>query len=125
MDFYCTSRINIRNIKPLFSGHKEVESYPSLREFRGKLDLAQILSVDDQIMYFRNLSPNIIAVYLFFFVLLLQTVSFLTYLLKSYADYIRPHEESICKSIVNLLVTCTDSVTIRKVIPLFIFPFCH
>ncbi|OMO84636.1 hypothetical protein COLO4_21911 [Corchorus olitorius] len=43
-----------------------------------------------------------------------KTVSFLTYLLKSFADYIRPHEESICKSIVNLLVTCSDSVTIRK-----------
>lgn len=57
------------------------------------------------------------------FILLLQTVSFLTYLLKSYADYIRPHEESICKSIVNLLVTCSDSVSIRKVIPLFLLPF--
>ncbi|KAI9081282.1 hypothetical protein K1719_036782 [Acacia pycnantha] len=43
-----------------------------------------------------------------------KTVSFLTYLLKSYADYIRPHEDSICKSIVNLLVTCSDSVSIRK-----------
>ncbi|KAI4327728.1 hypothetical protein L6164_020154 [Bauhinia variegata] len=43
-----------------------------------------------------------------------KTVSFLTYLLKSYAEYIRPHEESICKSIVNLLVTCSDSVSIRK-----------
>nr|KYP66863.1 Transformation/transcription domain-associated protein [Cajanus cajan] len=43
-----------------------------------------------------------------------KTVSFLTYLLKSYADYIRTHEESICKSIVNLLVTCSDSVSIRK-----------
>ncbi|KAJ4714223.1 transformation/transcription domain-associated protein-like [Melia azedarach] len=43
-----------------------------------------------------------------------KTVSFLTYLLKSFADYIRPHEESICKSIVNLLVTCSDSVSIRK-----------
>ncbi|XXG86133.1 hypothetical protein AAC387_Pa11g1088 [Persea americana] len=43
-----------------------------------------------------------------------KTVSFLTYLLKSFADYIRPHEESICKSIVNLLVTCPDSVSIRK-----------
>lgn len=43
-----------------------------------------------------------------------KTVSFLTYLLKSFADYIRPHEESICKSIVNLLVTCSDSVAIRK-----------
>ncbi|KAF6164802.1 hypothetical protein GIB67_015980 [Kingdonia uniflora] len=43
-----------------------------------------------------------------------KTVSFLTYLLKSVADYIRPHEESICKSIVNLLVTCPDSVSIRK-----------
>ncbi|CAK9157021.1 unnamed protein product [Ilex paraguariensis] len=42
------------------------------------------------------------------------TVSFLTYLLKSCVDYIRPHEESICKSIVNLLVTCSDSVSIRK-----------
>lgn len=45
----------------------------------------------------------------------MQTVSFLTYLLKSYAEYIRPHEESICKSIVNLLVTCSDSASIRKV----------
>ncbi|XP_051127175.1 transcription-associated protein 1-like isoform X2 [Andrographis paniculata] len=43
-----------------------------------------------------------------------KTVSFLTYLLKSFADYIKPHEESMCKSIVNLLVTCSDSVSIRK-----------
>ncbi|XP_031399626.1 transformation/transcription domain-associated protein isoform X1 [Punica granatum] len=43
-----------------------------------------------------------------------KTVSFLTYLLKSFADYIRPHEESICRSIVNLLVTCSDSVSTRK-----------
>ncbi|CAL5373324.1 unnamed protein product [Camellia sinensis] len=43
-----------------------------------------------------------------------KTVSFLTYLLKSFSDYIRPHEESICKSIVNLLITCSDSVSIRK-----------
>ncbi|XP_042493905.1 transformation/transcription domain-associated protein-like isoform X1 [Macadamia integrifolia] len=43
-----------------------------------------------------------------------KTVSFLTYLLKSFADYIRPHEESICRSIVNLLVTCPDSVSVRK-----------
>ncbi|XP_076887806.1 uncharacterized protein LOC143538050 [Bidens hawaiensis] len=43
-----------------------------------------------------------------------KTVSFLTYLLKSFADYIRAHEDSICKSIVNLLVTCSDSVSIRK-----------
>ncbi|CAI9763537.1 unnamed protein product [Fraxinus pennsylvanica] len=43
-----------------------------------------------------------------------KTVSFLTYLLKSFADYIKQHEESICRSIVNLLVTCSDSVSIRK-----------
>ncbi|KAL2624095.1 hypothetical protein R1flu_008340 [Riccia fluitans] len=43
-----------------------------------------------------------------------KTVSFLTYLLKSFADFIRSHEESISKSIVNLLVTCPDSVSIRK-----------
>ncbi|CAI9302286.1 unnamed protein product [Lactuca saligna] len=44
-----------------------------------------------------------------------KTVSFLIYLLKIFADYIRPHEESICKSIVNLLITCSDYVSIRKV----------
>jgi transformation/transcription domain-associated protein len=45
----------------------------------------------------------------------LQTLSFLMYLLKSNADYIKSYEESICKSIVNLLVTCPpDSVSIRK-----------
>ncbi|KAI8019703.1 Transcription-associated protein 1 [Camellia lanceoleosa] len=38
-----------------------------------------------------------------------KAISFLTYLLKSFSDYIRPHEESICKSIVNLLITCSDS----------------
>ncbi|EHA8588761.1 hypothetical protein COCNU_scaffold006566G000100 [Cocos nucifera] len=43
-----------------------------------------------------------------------KTLSFLTYLLKSHAEYIRPHEENMCKSIVNLLVTCPDSVSIRK-----------
>ncbi|KAL3681984.1 hypothetical protein R1sor_000006 [Riccia sorocarpa] len=43
-----------------------------------------------------------------------KTVSFLTYLLKSFADFIRSHEEGISKSIVNLLVTCPDSVSIRK-----------
>jgi transformation/transcription domain-associated protein len=46
---------------------------------------------------------------------ILQTVSFLTYLLRSFADSIRSHEDSISKSIVNLLVTCPDSVSIRKV----------
>ncbi|WVZ66880.1 hypothetical protein U9M48_016041 [Paspalum notatum var. saurae] len=35
-----------------------------------------------------------------------KTLSFLSYLLKSNADYIKSYEESICKSIVNLLVTC-------------------
>jgi len=54
---------------------------------------------------------------------ILQTVSFLTYLLKSCAEYIRPHEESICKSIVNLLVTCSDSASIRKVENLFFLLF--
>lgn len=44
-----------------------------------------------------------------------KTLSFLTYLLKSNADHIKSYEESICKSIVNLLVTCPpDSVSIRK-----------
>jgi len=56
-----------------------------------------------------------ISILFWVWVLLIQTLSFLTYLLKSYADYIRPHEENICKSIVNLLVTCPDSVSIRKV----------
>lgn len=51
------------------------------------------------------------------FLCYLQTVSFLTYLLRSFADCIRPHEDSISKSIVSLLVSCPDSVSIRKVRP--------
>ncbi|CAI0392859.1 unnamed protein product [Linum tenue] len=43
-----------------------------------------------------------------------KTVSFLTYLLKSFSDYIRSQEDRICQSIVNLLVTCSDSVSIRR-----------
>lgn len=64
---------------------------------------------------FEITSINYLLILFFFVFLLFQTVSFLTYLLKGFADYIRPHEESICKSIVNLLVTCSDSVSIRKV----------
>lgn len=44
-----------------------------------------------------------------------QTVSFLTYLLRGYANEIRPHETSIAVSIVNLLVSCPDVISIRKV----------
>ena len=60
-------------------------------------------------------NSGIFVVFFWHWCLWIQTLSFLTYLLKSYADYIRPHEENICKSIVNLLVTCPDSVSIRKV----------
>lgn len=59
--------------------------------------------------------PRIFRLLSHFLTLYGQTVSFLTYLLKSFADYIKQHEESICKSVVNLLVTCSDSVSIRKV----------
>ncbi|CAL0314477.1 unnamed protein product [Lupinus luteus] len=58
--------------------------------------------------------PKVILQPVLIWISITDTLSFLTYLLKSYADYIRPHEESICKSIVNLLVTCSDSVSIRK-----------
>ncbi|CAI5993061.1 unnamed protein product [Closterium sp. NIES-65] len=44
----------------------------------------------------------------------IKTVSFLTYLLRGYADIIRPHEANIAKSIVNLLLTCPDVVATRK-----------
>eukprot|EP00897_Mesotaenium_endlicherianum_P005503 jgi/Mesen1/4981/ME000248S04265 len=44
----------------------------------------------------------------------IKTLSFLTYILRSHFDYIKPHEESISKSIVNLLVTCPDLVSHRK-----------
>eukprot|EP00899_Mesostigma_viride_P026573 jgi/Mesvir1/70/Mv13673-RA.2 len=43
-----------------------------------------------------------------------KTVSFLTYLLRSFAEYIRPHQASVSKGVVDLLVTCPDSVSIRK-----------
>ncbi|CAH1450692.1 unnamed protein product [Lactuca virosa] len=39
-----------------------------------------------------------------------KTVSFMTYLLKSFADYIRPQEESICKSIVASLLLSGDAI---------------
>eukprot|EP00898_Chlorokybus_atmophyticus_P003741 jgi/Chlat1/4368/Chrsp29S04524 len=43
-----------------------------------------------------------------------KTVSFLTYLLRSYTDVLRQHEEIVSKSVVELLMTCPDSVAIRK-----------
>ena len=44
-----------------------------------------------------------------------QTVSFLTYLLRSYAEQIRPHEAGVASSILSLLRTCPDIVASRKV----------
>ncbi|PON39190.1 Coatomer beta subunit [Parasponia andersonii] len=43
-----------------------------------------------------------------------KTISLLTYLIKRFADYVKPYEVSICNSIVNLVVTCPESVAIRK-----------
>eukprot|EP00958_Prasinococcus_capsulatus_P028071 scaffold6247_cov416-Prasinococcus_capsulatus_cf.AAC.17 len=43
-----------------------------------------------------------------------KTVSFLTYLLRSFAEFLIPHQESVSASVVNLLVTSPDSVAIRK-----------
>lgn len=39
----------------------------------------------------------------------------MTYLLRSFSDDIRPYTENVSKSIVNLLVTCPDSIATRKV----------
>lgn len=41
----------------------------------------------------------------------------MTYLLRSFSDDIRPYTENVSKSIVNLLVTCPDSISTRKVSP--------
>ena len=43
-----------------------------------------------------------------------KTVSFLTYLLRSCADTLRPHKDRVSQGIVELLVTCPDSVATRK-----------
>lgn len=41
-------------------------------------------------------------------------MSFLTYLLSRFADDIRPHQDRIAGSVVDLLVTCPDSVPVRR-----------
>ncbi|GFS30042.1 phosphotransferases/inositol or phosphatidylinositol kinase [Actinidia rufa] len=75
--------------------------------FHGKVSAAAIVfSLDEAKSAFGFVYVNIYH--------LLDDSFFLTYLLKSFADYINPHEESICKSIFNLLVTYSDSVSIRK-----------
>lgn len=44
-----------------------------------------------------------------------KTLSFLTYLLRAYADVMRPYQESIPKCVIQLLLTCPpESVSIRK-----------
>ena len=44
-----------------------------------------------------------------------KTLSFLTYLLRGQAEYVRPHKEIIPLSVVQLLVSCPhDSIAVRK-----------
>ena len=44
-----------------------------------------------------------------------KTLSFLTYLLRAFADFMRPYQESIPKCVIQLLLTCPpESVSIRK-----------
>eukprot|EP00966_Prymnesium_polylepis_P290760 6715480-Prymnesium_polylepis.1 len=44
-----------------------------------------------------------------------KTLSFLTYLLRAFADFMRPYQESIPKCVIQLLLTCPpESVAIRK-----------
>ena len=45
----------------------------------------------------------------------MKTLSFLTYLLRAFADFMRPYQESIPKCVIQLLLTCPpESVSIRK-----------
>ena len=43
-----------------------------------------------------------------------KMVSFVTYLLRGYAEAIQPHQEAISQSIVDLLRSCPDNVATRK-----------
>ena len=44
-----------------------------------------------------------------------KTLSFLTYLLRAFADFMRPYEETISKSVIQLLIACPpEAVTTRK-----------
>jgi transformation/transcription domain-associated protein len=43
-----------------------------------------------------------------------KMVSFVTYLLRGYAEAILPHQEAISSSIVELLKSCPDNVAVRK-----------
>lgn len=44
----------------------------------------------------------------------IKTVSFLTYLLRSFGDLIKPHQHSISKAIIELMISTPDNVAIRK-----------
>ena len=46
-----------------------------------------------------------------------KMVSFVTYLLRGYAEAIQPHQEAISQSIVDLLRSCPDNVATRKELP--------
>ena len=43
-----------------------------------------------------------------------KTVSFLTFLLRTHPDYIRPFQSQLASAIVRLLTTCPDNVPVRK-----------
>jgi transformation/transcription domain-associated protein len=43
-----------------------------------------------------------------------KTVSFLTFLLRASADYLRPHQQELATAIVELLKSCPDIVAVRK-----------
>jgi transformation/transcription domain-associated protein len=46
-----------------------------------------------------------------------KTLSFLTYLLRGSAEWVRPHKETIPISVVQLLVSCPhDLILVRKVL---------
>jgi hypothetical protein len=56
------------------------------------------------------------------FFIQVKTVSFLTFLLRSYSEYLKPFESSIVKSVLMLLQRCPEeSVNTRKVFTFTLF----
>ena len=52
----------------------------------------------------------------FFFISNSQTLSFLAYMLRGYADHLKPYQENIPKYVIQLLHNCpSESAAIRKV----------
>ncbi|KAK1363493.1 Histone acetyltransferase SAGA, TRRAP/TRA1 component, PI-3 kinase superfamily [Heracleum sosnowskyi] len=76
--------------------------------------LVQLMIQNISIMGPKDVPASIMSHYIDMRTAQVKTLSFLSYFLREYSKYTRPHEEIICKGILNLFVNCPDSLSVRK-----------